>query len=177
MSGAHSFGCRCPDCLNEIEHDADRAQAQTLSLFELLDAQRRELRQLQTNMSTKIDRLCEGIGSVIGTEERAPAERGREAEATPATPDGPTPKKRRGLAVLSPERRKEIASLGGQTAQKNGTAHKYTSAQASAAGKKGGGHWRNHPEHMSEIGKRGGSAKKGHRQRRAPQTDPPNSDD
>lgn len=177
MSGAHPSSCRCPDCQRQIEHDADRAQAQTLSLLDLLSAQRRELRQLQTDMSTTIERLCERIASVIGTEHRARAERGQEADPTPATTDGPTPKKRRGLALLSPERRKQIASLGGQTTKKNGTAHKYRSAQASEAGKKGGGHWRDHPDHMREIGRKGGLAKKGYRQHRASQTDASKSDD
>ena len=43
----------------------------------------------------------------------------------------------RGLAALSPERRREIASMGGRTSQARGTAHQWTAAEASAAGKKG----------------------------------------
>ena len=43
----------------------------------------------------------------------------------------------RGLAAMSPERRREIASKGGRTSQARGTAHQWTPEEASAAGKKG----------------------------------------
>ena len=43
----------------------------------------------------------------------------------------------RGLAAMSPERRREIASMGGRTSQARGTAHQWTAAEASVAGKKG----------------------------------------
>jgi hypothetical protein len=39
--------CRCLDCVSEVRHRADRAQAQTLQLHELLDRQRTTLRQAQ----------------------------------------------------------------------------------------------------------------------------------
>ena len=42
----------------------------------------------------------------------------------------------RGLAAMSAERRREIASKGGRTSQARGTAHQWTAAEASAAGKK-----------------------------------------
>lgn len=48
------------------------------------------------------------------------------------------PKKKRGFAAMDPARVKEIASLGGKSAHATGTAHQFTSAEASAAGKKGG---------------------------------------
>lgn len=48
-----------------------------------------------------------------------------------------TPKRPRGLAAMSPERRREIASKGGRTSQARGTAHQWTAEEASAAGKKG----------------------------------------
>lgn len=48
-----------------------------------------------------------------------------------------TPKRPRGLAAMSPERRREIASMGGRTSQARGTAHQWTAEEASAAGKKG----------------------------------------
>ncbi|MGH2506022.1 MAG: KGG domain-containing protein [Ktedonobacteraceae bacterium] len=48
-----------------------------------------------------------------------------------------TTKRPRGLAAMSPERRREIASKGGRTSQARGTAHQWTAAEASAAGKKG----------------------------------------
>lgn len=43
----------------------------------------------------------------------------------------------RGLAAMSPERRREIASMGGRASQARGTAHQWTAEEASAAGKKG----------------------------------------
>ena len=43
----------------------------------------------------------------------------------------------RGLAAMSPERRREIASKGGRTSQARGTAHQWTPEEASQAGKKG----------------------------------------
>lgn len=46
--------------------------------------------------------------------------------------------KPRGFQVLSPERRTQIARQGGIAAHKKGTAHRYTSAEARIAGKKGG---------------------------------------
>lgn len=49
----------------------------------------------------------------------------------------PNPRRARGLAAMSPERRREIASKGGRTSQARGTAHQWTAAEASAAGKKG----------------------------------------
>jgi general stress protein YciG len=43
----------------------------------------------------------------------------------------------RGLAAMSLEKRREIASKGGRTSQARGTAHQWTPEEASAAGKKG----------------------------------------
>ena len=48
-----------------------------------------------------------------------------------------TTKRPRGLAAMSPERRREIASKGGRTSQARGTAHQWTAEEASADGKKG----------------------------------------
>ena len=47
------------------------------------------------------------------------------------------PRRARGLAAMSPERRREIASMGGRTSQARGTAHQRTAEEAAAAGKKG----------------------------------------
>lgn len=44
----------------------------------------------------------------------------------------------RGFASMSPEKKREIASLGGKAAHALGTAHKWTSEEAQAAGRKGG---------------------------------------
>jgi general stress protein YciG len=46
--------------------------------------------------------------------------------------------KPRGLAALSPERRREIAALGGKAAHAQGKAHRFTSQEAKAAGQRGG---------------------------------------
>lgn len=50
----------------------------------------------------------------------------------------PKPKLKKGFAVISPERRREIASLGGKAAQAKGTGHRYNSDEARLAGLKGG---------------------------------------
>ncbi|MEN6621530.1 MAG: general stress protein [Smithella sp.] len=46
----------------------------------------------------------------------------------------------RGFASMSPERRKEVAQLGGKKAHELGKAHKWTPEEASRAGKKGTKH-------------------------------------
>ena len=43
-----------------------------------------------------------------------------------------------GSPNFSKERQREIASIGGKTAHRLGTAHKWTSEEAQAAGRKGG---------------------------------------
>ena len=47
-------------------------------------------------------------------------------------------KARRGFAVMSPERQREIASQGGRAAHQQGVAHEWNVEEAKAAGKKGG---------------------------------------
>lgn len=65
----------------------------------------------------------------------------------------------RGFAALSPERMREVASQGGKAAHASGAAHRYTSAEARAAGQVGGrAHSR---EHLAELGRLGGKAKRG----------------
>jgi general stress protein YciG len=54
----------------------------------------------------------------------------------------------RGLAAMSPERRREIASKGGRTSQARGTAHQWTAEEASAAGKKGSARYALRKEEM-----------------------------
>ena len=49
-----------------------------------------------------------------------------------------TQKARRGFAAMSPEKQKEIASLGGKAAHAKGTAHQFTSEEAKKAGALGG---------------------------------------
>lgn len=45
---------------------------------------------------------------------------------------------RRGFASMTPERQRELAQMGGRAAHVQGTAHEWTSAEATAAGRKGG---------------------------------------
>ena len=49
-------------------------------------------------------------------------------------PTGTKPK--RGFAAMSPERQRELASLGGKAAHKSGHAHEFNSEEARAAGVK-----------------------------------------
>jgi hypothetical protein len=62
------------------------------------------------------------------------------APAAPITISEPAPrqKARRGFAAISPERQREIASLGGKAAHAQGKAHEFTPEQAREAGRKGG---------------------------------------
>ncbi len=46
--------------------------------------------------------------------------------------------KRRGFAAMTPERQREIASLGGRVAHQMGVAHRWDRQQAAEAGRKGG---------------------------------------
>lgn len=63
---------------------------------------------------------------------------------------------RKGFASMSMEKKRAIASAGGKAAHKNGNAHKFDSAKASEAGRKGGQVVSQNREHMAMIGKRGG---------------------
>lgn len=45
----------------------------------------------------------------------------------------PEEKKRRGFAAMSPERQRQVASMGGRRAHENGTAYRWTSEGARAA--------------------------------------------
>lgn len=47
-------------------------------------------------------------------------------------------KSNRGFASMPRERQREIASLGGRAAHRDGTAHEFTPEEARAAGRKGG---------------------------------------
>jgi uncharacterized protein len=52
---------------------------------------------------------------------------------------GEAPKKaKRGFAAMSPEKQREIASLGGKAAHAMGTAHEFSSEEAREAGRLGG---------------------------------------
>jgi general stress protein YciG len=64
-------------------------------------------------------------------------------------------KRKRGLAAMDPEKRREIQRLGGQAAHRLGKAHKFTAEEAREAGKKGGRVLSRDRAHMAEIGLRG----------------------
>lgn len=70
----------------------------------------------------------------------------------------------RGFAKMDPDKQREIAKKGGVAAHRSGNAHKFTSDEARAAGKKGGKAVSANRAHMAEIGRRGGEA----RRKRAP---------
>ena len=148
----HPTECRCADCIHELQHDSDRAPAQTLALLDLLGLQRRDLRQLQADVNTTIDRLCDRLGSAIGTEQTK------------------APKTARGFARLSPEERKRVAAMGGKTSHGKGTAHKFTVEENIQGGKKGGAFWRDDRGHLAEIGRKGGRAKLGYRKPKQAET-------
>ena len=49
-----------------------------------------------------------------------------------------TTKSKKGFASMSPEEQRKIASEGGKAAHRKGTAHEFTSQEATEAGRKGG---------------------------------------
>lgn len=67
---------------------------------------------------------------------------------------------RRGFALMDPDRQREIARRGGKAAHEKGTAHQFTSEEARDAGRKGGQTVSQHREHMVEIGRSGGRARR-----------------
>ena len=67
---------------------------------------------------------------------------------------------RRGFALMDPERQREIARKGGRAAHEKGTAHQFSSDEARQAGRKGGMVVSNNREHMVEIGRSGGRARR-----------------
>ena len=75
----------------------------------------------------------------------------------------PRVKQRRGFAAMDKEEHRELARSGGVAAHAAGLAHKFSSEKAREAGKKGGRTTSANREHMVEIGRRGGYAKRGFR--------------
>lgn len=75
-------------------------------------------------------------------------------------------KRKRGLAVMAPEKRREIARLGGQTTQRLGKGHTFTLEETQRGGKKGGRTVSRNRAHMAEIGLRGAISPAGNEQRR-----------
>jgi general stress protein YciG len=77
-----------------------------------------------------------------------------------------TNKRTRGFAAMDPEKQRAIASKGGKAAHAKGTAHRFTTEEASEAGRKGGraAHARGTAhrfttEEASEAGRKGGSSR------------------
>jgi general stress protein YciG len=68
-------------------------------------------------------------------------------------------KSKQGFASLPPERRSEIAGMGGRAAHAQGAAHEFTPEEAKAAGTKGGVAVSKNRKHMVEIGRKGGQAR------------------
>ena len=65
-----------------------------------------------------------------------------------------------GFARMDPEKRKELARRGGQTAQRLGKAHKFTREELSKGGKKGGQTVSHDRAHMAELGRKGLEARR-----------------
>ena len=58
------------------------------------------------------------------------------ATTTESSASQATERRLRGFAAMSPEKKKEIASMGGRAAHACGRAHQFSSEEARAAGKK-----------------------------------------
>jgi general stress protein YciG len=94
---------------------------------------------------------------------------GGERPIAPDADDASDEKKsNRGFASMDPSKQREIASKGGRAAHEKGTAHQFSSDEARAAGRKGGGTVSRDRQHMAEIGRIGGQAR-GRKQRAAAQ--------
>ena len=86
----------------------------------------------------------------LPTEEKPPD---AEERSTPAT-------RKIGFARMTPEQRKQNSSKGGKEAHAVGLANRFTSESAGVAGKLGGAKTSADRAHMSEIGRRGGLARR-----------------
>ena len=65
---------------------------------------------------------------------------------------------KRGFAAMVPQKQREIARRGGQTAHRKGTAHEFTSEEARVAGRRGGKAVSSNRQYMAEIGRKGGQS-------------------
>jgi len=70
----------------------------------------------------------------------------------------------RGFAAMDPQRQRELARKGGRMAHEKGAAHRFTTEEASAAGRKGGQRVAQNREYMAMIGRRGGQKSGARRQ-------------
>jgi len=60
----------------------------------------------------------------------------------------------RGFAAMDPERQREVSSAGGRAAHQGGRAHRFSTEEARAAGRKGGSSVSQDRQHMSDIARR-----------------------
>jgi uncharacterized protein len=72
--------------------------------------------------------------------------------------DAMAEEKKAKMRGISPEKQREISSMGGKAAHAQGRAHEFTSEEARAAGRKGGVKVSSDREHMARIGRIGGAA-------------------
>ena len=77
------------------------------------------------------------------------------------------PKRRRGFALLTPENRRIVARMGGQTAHALGKAHRWTPEEARRHGRAGGRKIAENLVHMASIGRKGGFEASKNRERMA----------
>lgn len=79
---------------------------------------------------------------------------------------------KRGFAAMGPQKQREIARRGGQTAHQKGTAHEFTPDEARIAGRRGGKAVSRNRQYMAEIGRKGGQSSGRHvaKLRQTPQT-------
>ena len=80
-----------------------------------------------------------------------------------------TTEHKRGFAILTKERRKEIARQGGQISHARGRAHEFSRDEAREAGRKGGRAVSGNRQHMAAIGRTGGKASQFRRRQQADQ--------
>jgi uncharacterized protein len=78
-----------------------------------------------------------------------------------------TTERKRGFAILSAERRTEIARQGGQISHARGRAHEFSRDEAREAGRKGGRAVSGNRQHMATIGRAGGHASQVRRREQA----------
>jgi general stress protein YciG len=75
---------------------------------------------------------------------------------------------KRGFASMDKEKQREIARKGGQAAHTAGRAHEFDSAEAKAAGSKGGKSVARNLAHMAAIGRKGGQKSAASRKKATP---------
>lgn len=84
---------------------------------------------------------------------------GAHGMSEPTSPETQPEKRPRGFAAMDKTRQRQLASLGGKTAHERGRGRRFTSEEASDAGRKGGRIVSQDRDHMSRIGARGGKAR------------------